>query len=84
MSSVIHWFRRDLRIADNSALYHASKAGGVIPVYILSDWKKNHAWTGSNRQKFLCGCLESLSKNLETLDSTLIIREGNAISVLKK
>lgn len=84
MSSVIHWFRRDLRIADNLALYHASRAGGVIPVYILSDWKKNHAWTGSNRQKFLCGCLESLSKNLETLDSTLIIRKGNAISVLKK
>jgi deoxyribodipyrimidine photo-lyase len=84
MSSVIHWFRRDLRIADNSALYHASRSGGVIPVYILSTWTKSHAWTGSNRQKFLCGCLESLSKNLETLDSKLIIREGNAISVLKK
>lgn len=84
MPHVIHWFRRDLRIADNSALYHASRSGGVIPVYILSTWKKNHAWTGSNRQKFLCGCLESLSKNLETLDSKLIIREGHAISVLKK
>ncbi len=84
MPFVIHWFRRDLRIADNTALYHASKAGGVIPVYILSSWRQNHAWTGSNRQKFLCGCLESLSKNLETLDSKLIIREGNAIEVLKK
>ena len=84
MPYIIHWFRRDLRIADNSALYHASKAGGVIPVYILSSWRENHAWTGANRQKFLCGCLESLSKNLETLDSKLIIREGLAIPVLKK
>lgn len=84
MPNVIHWFRRDLRIADNSALYHASIAGGVIPVYILSTWQKNHAWTGPNRQKFLCGCLESLAKNLETLDSRLIIREGAAISELKK
>lgn len=84
MPLVIHWFRRDLRIADNSALYHASKAGGVIPVYILSSWKKNHSWTGSNRQKFLCGCLDSLSKNLETLNSKLIIREGAAIPALKK
>lgn len=84
MPSVIHWFRRDLRIADNSALYHASRTGGVIPVYILSTWKKNHTWTGPNRQKFLCGCLESLSKNLETLDSKLIIRKGDAISVLRK
>ena len=84
MPPVIHWFRRDLRIADNTALYYASKAGGVVPVYILSDWSKAHAWTGSNRQQFLCGCLESLAKNLETLDSRLIIRKGAAISELKK
>lgn len=84
MPLVIHWFRRDLRIADNTALYHASRTGGVIPVYILSTWKKDHAWTGPNRQKFLCGCLESLSKNLSTLDSQLVIREGEAVMVLKK
>lgn len=84
MTPVIHWFRRDLRIADNTALYHASQAGAVIPVYILSSWSKYHTWTGSNRQQFLCGCLESLSKNLETLDSRLIIREGPAVSALKQ
>lgn len=84
MPPVIHWFRRDLRIADNTALFHASQAGPVIPVYILSSWSKYHAWTGSNRQQFLCGCLESLSKNLETLDSRLIIREGPAVSALKQ
>lgn len=84
MPHVIHWFRRDLRIADNTALYHASLNGGVIPVYILSTWKKSHLWTGSNRQKFLCGCLESLSKNLETLNSRLIIREGIPVESLKK
>ncbi len=85
MPSVIHWFRRDLRIADNTALHHASRqADQVVPVYILSSWKKHHTWTGPNRQHFLCGCLESLSKNLETIDGKLIIREGEAISTLKK
>lgn len=85
MPSVIHWFRRDLRIADNTALHHASQQGlPVIPVYILSDWKKKHHWTGTNRQHFLCGCLESLSKNLQTIDGRLIIRCGNAISELEK
>jgi deoxyribodipyrimidine photo-lyase len=84
MPPVIHWFRRDLRIADNTALHHASQAGSVVPVYILSSWCKDHAWTGSNRQQFLCGCLESLSKNLETLNSSLIIRKGPAVSALKQ
>jgi len=84
MSCVILWFRRDLRIADNTALYHASRHGlPVVPVYVLSSWKKEHAWTGPNRQHFLCGCLESLSRNLETLNGRLIIREGEAISALK-
>jgi len=85
MPPVIHWFRRDLRMADNTSLYHASSQGHpVVPVYILSSWKHEHAWTGSNRQHFLCACLESLSKNLGTLGGRLIIREGDAVSVLGK
>jgi len=84
MPTAIHWFRRDLRITDNSALYHASQKGDVIPVYILSSWKKKHAWTGPNRQHFLCGCLESLAKNIETISGKLIIREGRAIEALEQ
>ncbi|MDP4625104.1 MAG: DNA photolyase family protein [Akkermansiaceae bacterium] len=83
MPCVIHWFRRDLRIADNTALYHASSTGkSVIPVYVLSDWKNAHHWTGANRQHFLCGCLDSLSKNLSTVDGRLIMREGDAVDAL--
>jgi len=84
MPSVIHWFRRDLRIADNTALCHASKVGNVVPVYVLSSWKNSHAWTGPNRQQFLCDCLKSLGKNLETLHGKLVIREGDAISALRQ
>lgn len=84
MPPVIHWFRRDLRIADNSALHHAAKHGDVIPVYILSSWKKHHAWTGPNRQHFLCGSLKSLARNLETLRGKLIIREGSAVGILEE
>ncbi len=84
-ATVIHWFRRDLRLTDNTALHRAAKAGArVVPVYVLSDWKTNHAWTGSIRQHFLCGCLESLSKNLETLGSRLILRSGKADVELEK
>lgn len=80
---VIHWFRRDLRITDNTALFHASRAGGpVIPVYIVSSWKQSHSWTGPNRQQFLCDCLGSLAGNLETIGGRLIIREGDAVDAL--
>lgn len=84
-ASVIHWFRRDLRVADNLALSHAAKSGiPVVPVYILSDWKVSNPWTGPNRQYFLCQNLESLARNLETLEGRLIIRQGNAVKVLRK
>ena len=33
---VIHWFRNDLRLADNPALHEASASDEVIPIYILT------------------------------------------------
>lgn len=84
-ASVIHWFRRDLRIADNTALCGAAKLGlPVVPVYILSDWTGGHAWTGPKRQHFLCGALESLAKNLESIGARLIVRQGKAVDELRK
>ena len=85
MKRAIHWFRRDLRVSDNTALSEARKqAGELIPVYILSTWKKSHLWTGANRQKFLCGCLVSLSMNLKALGGSLIIRAGEPVIELLK
>ena len=83
--TVIHWFRRDLRITDNTALHAASKASeSVVPVYILSGWKNNHGWTGSNRQSFLCGSLSALDGNLRAVGSRLVIRQGDAVEELEK
>jgi deoxyribodipyrimidine photo-lyase len=79
----IHWFRRDLRLTDNTALQQAStQADVVIPCYVASNWRGQHLWTGPKRQHFLCGCLDSLGKNLETIAGQLILRSGPAISVL--
>ena len=91
MKRVIHWFRRDFRITDNTALTAAVAAvaaagpdGEVIPVYIASEWEGSHEWTGSARQEFLCGCLASLAKNLEAIGGRLIIRRGDAVEELDK
>lgn len=81
--TIIHWFRRDLRVSDNTSLLAASKLGEkVLPLYVLSDWQEKHAWSGPGRQQFLCECLESLSKNVAALGGRLIIRRGDAIAVI--
>ncbi|MEM8953641.1 MAG: deoxyribodipyrimidine photo-lyase [Verrucomicrobiota bacterium] len=81
--TAIHWFRRDLRLIDNTALNAAARdAETIIPVYLVSSWKKKHRWTGPSRQSFLCGCVSSLAKNLEHAGSRLIVRAGAAESTL--
>jgi deoxyribodipyrimidine photo-lyase len=85
MSLAIHWFRRDLRIADNTALNAVAAAHDqVVPVYILSEWKVEHHWCGAARQEFLCGCLRSLAKNLGAKGGRLIVRQGSAAQELEK
>lgn len=82
---VIHWFRRDLRLSDNTALraaYDCSQE--IVPVYVLSDWKKHHHWTGPKRQEFLLGCLDSLANNLDSIGGRLILRCGPAVVELDK
>jgi deoxyribodipyrimidine photo-lyase len=81
----LHWFRRDLRILDNTALHAAAAASeAVLPVYVAGNWKGGHAWTGPKRQEFLCRSLASLAKNLETIDGRLIVRSGPADEELER
>lgn len=83
-SPCIYWFRRDLRVADNTALEIATQQGNVVPVYFASDWKGSHSWTGPKRQQFLCASLSSLSKNIEALGGRLVIRRGDPVAGLRQ
>jgi deoxyribodipyrimidine photo-lyase len=85
MPTALHWFRRDLRLTDNTALSTAvATYDHVIPVYIVIEWKTEHRWTGAPRQEFLCGSLASLARNLEAKGGRLIIRRGRAEEALEK
>lgn len=85
MKRVIHWFRRDLRISDNTALGVAAKrAEQVIPVFVLEDAFRTGPDVGAARLAFLLHSLESLRKNLHELGYTLVIRRGRSEEVLPR
>ncbi|MEL7190114.1 MAG: deoxyribodipyrimidine photo-lyase, partial [Pseudomonadota bacterium] len=78
----IVWLRRDLRLADNPALYEAAKLGPVIAVYVLDDdCAKTHAYGGASRW-WLHHSLSDLGKRLEERGSKLILRKGDAVEEL--
>ncbi len=71
----IWWIRRDLRLADNTALTAALDAGGsVIPVFILDEHLLSAP--AEKRHAFLMGGLRSLQADLRKRNSDLIIRRG--------
>src|ERR1043166_3836559 len=79
MKLAIHWFRRDLRIADNTALHHASKrAERVLPVFILEDALRTGPDVGALRLPFFFQSLEALRDDLKRLGYPLIIRAGKS------
>ena len=50
MSVNIHWFRQDLRLADNPALTQAAGQGAVLPIYILDEAAaSDHAMGAASR-----------------------------------
>ncbi|MDZ4277471.1 MAG: deoxyribodipyrimidine photo-lyase [Erythrobacter sp.] len=79
------WLRRDLRLADNPALHHATKASGpVVCVYVLDDdAPRHHAYGGASRW-WLHHSLSSLDRSLEARGSKLILRRGDAVEELAK
>lgn len=81
----VFWFRRDLRLKDNAALYHALKAGRpVMPVFIfdreiLDDLPRRDA-----RLLFIHRQLSRLKDQLEAMGSSLWVYEGRPLEVWRQ
>jgi deoxyribodipyrimidine photo-lyase len=71
----IMWFRRDLRLEDNAALYYALKSNNrVLPVFIFDrnilDDLENKA---DRRVEFIYNTIEEIQQHLFEIGSTLIV-----------
>ncbi|HDZ10069.1 cryptochrome/photolyase family protein [Pseudohongiella sp.] len=77
----IVWFRQDLRLADNPALYEACNNGAVIPVYILDD-KHSGEWAmGGASRWWLHHSLSALSASL---NGNLLILQGDPLTLIPR
>ena len=87
--TVIHWFRNDLRLHDNPALYQACQdADIVLPVYIIDPASlenlpgHNFPRAGGHRMRFLLESIADLRRSLRQKGSDLLIRTGAPPQVL--
>ena len=84
-NTVLHWFRRDLRLDDNKALNEALKSGNkvlclfIFDTDIISELPQNDA-----RITFIYDSLVSIDKELRSKGSGLRVEKGKPETYLKK
>jgi deoxyribodipyrimidine photo-lyase len=82
---VIHWFRRDLRLSDNTALNAAIDSDvPIIPLFIIDTTLLKSPRVGAPRLKFMLKALHSLDASLQAYGAKLIVRHGKPIDIVKK
>ncbi|MCH2224625.1 MAG: DNA photolyase family protein [Crocinitomicaceae bacterium] len=85
MEVTYFWFRRDLRIADNTALYNALNASKnvqcifIFDNLILSELPKDDA-----RVSFIYKQLASIDQKLSTFGSSIRVELGNPVKIWEK
>lgn len=74
----VHWFRRDLRLEDNHALWHALRSGvPTLPLFIFdTEILDELADKRDRRVDFIHRHLWRLKENLEVKGSTLLVEIG--------
>lgn len=76
------WFRRDLRLEDNTGLFEALKGNKkVIPLFIFDESILNELEKDDARLNFIHSALEKINKELLAQGSSLLCVKGDPIEV---
>jgi len=84
----IHWFRSDLRLHDQPALFRHARAGGRLLLVYIHDPAQDATlrWgfcrMGGHRRRFLADSLQDLARSLAALGQPLHVLRGRPRDVL--
>ncbi|MCG8882584.1 deoxyribodipyrimidine photo-lyase [Tenacibaculum finnmarkense] len=80
----IFWFRRDLRLEDNVALFNAlNSSNKVLPIFIFDEEILDNLPENDARVSFIYQTLQQLDTDLKDAGSSLLIKKGNPLEVWK-
>jgi deoxyribodipyrimidine photo-lyase len=81
-NSIVIWFRRDLRLADNPALHAAARPGlPVVPLFIVDEELIASLPCDGAAFEFQAECLRSLDAALKKVNARLIVRRGDPLAI---
>ena len=78
----VFWFRRDLRLTDNIALYHAlNDTHPTLPLFIFDESITSKLPKNDPRINFIYETLEGLPGSLSQYNSSILIKKGNVLEI---
>ncbi len=79
------WFRRDLRLQDNTALFHALRnPTPVLPLFIFDTDITHEFKEDDARINFIYLTLKNIHTTLQKAGSSLLIRKGKPLNIFKE
>lgn len=82
----VFWFRRDLRLEDNTGLYHALNSGyRILPLFIFDRNILDRLESSYDRRvSFIHGALEHLHKKITAAGSSLLVLHDTPENAVRK
>lgn len=85
MKTSIFWFRRDLRLEDNTALFEAiTKSDNVLPIFIFDDDILDELPIDDSRVSFIYDTLFEINNKLKEHGSSILILKGKVEDIWKE
>lgn len=85
MKVSLFWFRRDLRLDDNTALWKAIESSeNVLPLFIFDDNILDELPANDARLSFIYDILADINERLQVCNSSLLVVKGKPLNIWKE